>query len=170
MGFHFSLNGCGLKTHENLAVAATVPLDRLMLETDAPWCSMNASHSSNTHIRSLPRELSDKYFPATSKTYEEGKMVKGRNEPNAIGGVAWTVSRLKKVPMDEVADWAWRNTVDVFGIEEGEIEMDVPAMVVEENNPGPSRGPPQQQSQRTQRQGAKTKAQVVPTMDDFPPL
>jgi TatD DNase family protein len=33
MGFYIGINGCGLKTDENLAMVATIPLDRIMLET-----------------------------------------------------------------------------------------------------------------------------------------
>jgi Tat protein secretion system quality control protein TatD with DNase activity len=33
MGFHISLNGCGLKTEENLVTAKAIPLSHLLLET-----------------------------------------------------------------------------------------------------------------------------------------
>lgn len=35
MGFHVSVNGCSLKTEENLEAASAIPLNRLMLETGA---------------------------------------------------------------------------------------------------------------------------------------
>jgi TatD related DNase len=31
------LNGCSLKSAENLEVVKALPIDKLLLETDAPW-------------------------------------------------------------------------------------------------------------------------------------
>ncbi len=39
------INGCSLKTEDNLEVMAAVPLDRLLLETDCPWCEIRPSHA-----------------------------------------------------------------------------------------------------------------------------
>jgi len=50
--------------------------------------------------------------------FEAGLAVKGRNEPCAIGGVAWVMAKLYNVPIEEVAEAAWKNTVDVFGLHE----------------------------------------------------
>ncbi|TVY51871.1 Deoxyribonuclease Tat-D, partial [Lachnellula suecica] len=45
-GWYIGVNGCSLKTAENLEVVRAVPLDKIMLETDGPWCEMRASHAS----------------------------------------------------------------------------------------------------------------------------
>ena len=39
------INGCSLRTQDNLEVIAMVPLDRLLLETDSPWCEIRPSHA-----------------------------------------------------------------------------------------------------------------------------
>ncbi|KAF8509936.1 hypothetical protein BU17DRAFT_55785, partial [Hysterangium stoloniferum] len=48
MGFHVSVNGCSMKTKENLDVVKAIHPDRLMLETgkiDAPWCTLTSTHA-----------------------------------------------------------------------------------------------------------------------------
>ncbi|EJU00009.1 Mg-dependent DNase [Dacryopinax primogenitus] len=120
MGFYIGLNGCSLKTEENLAVARAVPLDRLMLETDAPWCSITSTHASHSHLKTLPSDLNQLYFPDSCKKekFVMGKTVKGRNEPCAIGGVAWIIAQAKGVAIEEVAEHAWRNTIKLFDLQE----------------------------------------------------
>ncbi|EFP84188.2 hypothetical protein PGT21_037191 [Puccinia graminis f. sp. tritici] len=116
LGFSIGINGCSLKTEDNLEVVKAVPLDRLMLETDCPWCEIRPSHASHRFLSELP--LKHAFSPPAIKKEKhqvaDEKMVKGRNEPCTIGQVAWVVSKLKGIPLAEVTQSAWKNSVDMF--------------------------------------------------------
>ncbi len=44
LGLYIGVNGCSFKTAENCAVVREIRLDRLMIETDGPWCEVRPSH------------------------------------------------------------------------------------------------------------------------------
>ena len=119
MGFDISINGCSLKTSENCAVVAKVPLERLQLETDGPWCEMRASHASAEFLRGVWKEEEERRWKSVKKEkWIEGAMVKGRNEPCTIGMVAKAVAGVKGVSVLEVSERAWENSVRMFGLVE----------------------------------------------------
>lgn len=133
-----SVNGCGMKTADNLTAAKAIRPEKIMFETgahnnvrisggfscgfpDAPWCSMTSTHASNSHLSQLPANLRALYFPQAMKpeSFVYGRPVKGRNEPSAVGGVAWVVHRLNEgVPLEKVTEKAWKNTIELFGLHE----------------------------------------------------
>ena len=55
---HIGVNGCSLKSEENLIVAAAIPVERLHFESDAPWCDIRQSHAGAPSIqKSLPQKI-----------------------------------------------------------------------------------------------------------------
>ena len=41
LGLDIGVNGCSMKTDENLAVIRQIPMNRMQIETDGPWVSCN---------------------------------------------------------------------------------------------------------------------------------
>ncbi|KAI9461016.1 Mg-dependent DNase [Lactarius psammicola] len=119
MGFHISINGCSLKTEDNLATVKSIGRQRIMFETDAPWCSMTSTQASRRHIDSLPADLRELYLPPAvrGEAFVPGRPVKGRNEPSAIGAVAWVAHKVKEeASFQDFVEQGWRNTIELFGL------------------------------------------------------
>jgi TatD DNase family protein len=118
MGFDIGVNGCSMKLTENVDVVREIPLERIQLETDGPWCEMRASHASSGYLEGFGGEGCES---VKKERWAEGKMVKGRNEPCTIGRVAWAVARIKGLEVKELTEAAWANTVRMFGFGEGRL-------------------------------------------------
>lgn len=119
LGLDVGVNGCSLKTEENIEVVKAIPLERIQIETDGPWCEMRASHASN-HYRegapALPKSVKKEKWESTA-------MVKGRNESVTISHVAHVIAKVKGLSVEEVAAAAWNNSIKMFGL--GETVEDV---------------------------------------------
>lgn len=135
MGFHISLNGCSLKTPQNLEAALAILPQWIMFETDAPWCSCTSTHASKPYLNDLPPNYRSVFFPPATQPerFSMGKPVKGRNEPSAVGGVAWVIYRLhrkareealakgeqmEEIPFLAIAQKAYKNTIELFKLQE----------------------------------------------------
>jgi len=106
LGIEIGLNGCSLKTADNLAVAAQVPLGALHLETDAPWCGVKRTHAGHAHVT---RPVT---WPEAKKPerWADGHVVKDRCEPCHLGHVLQVVAAAMGVDEAEVATAATSNS------------------------------------------------------------
>jgi TatD DNase family protein len=85
---------------------------------------MTSTHASKPLLETLPASLKAKYFPPStnSTSFVMSKPVKGRNEPSAIGGIAWVIHRLnEEVPFEKVTEKVYKNTVQLFGLQVDEL-------------------------------------------------
>ena len=106
-----------LKTEENLRVASLIPLDRLLLETDAPWCDIRPTHASWKYLCESSAMWEDQWIQPVSykkEKFVDGSMVKGRNEPCMMRSVLRVVSRLRGLPESDLSDIVWKNTQTLF--------------------------------------------------------
>ncbi|KAG5484803.1 hypothetical protein LSCM1_06629 [Leishmania martiniquensis] len=121
------VNGCSLKTVENLEVVKTIPLERLMLETDAPWCEIKSTHASKKLLMAAAARTSSRqcvsdavlttFSTCRKEKFKEGCAVKGRNEPCAIVQVLEAVYELHRdevSSMEHLAEVVMANTRKLF--------------------------------------------------------
>ncbi|KAF2004929.1 deoxyribonuclease tatD [Amniculicola lignicola CBS 123094] len=100
LGLDIGVNGCSMKTEENIAVVKQIPLGHLQIETDGPWCEMRPSHASAKYLKDAPP------LPKAVKKerFVKGSMVKGRNEPATIPHVAYAIAKIKEITVEEVCE------------------------------------------------------------------
>ena len=111
LGLYIGINGCSLKTEDNLKVVSGIPEDRLMIETDCPWCDIRPSHAGHK----LVRTKYDQWPAVDKKKWREGAVVKGRNEPHNIRQVLEIIAAVKELEnMEELAEQIYDNTTKIF--------------------------------------------------------
>lgn len=116
---YIGMNGCSLRDESNIEAARQIPIDRLLLETDAPWCEIRRTHASHKYLEGYN---ADKYKQVKKEKLKnippeeiERVMVKSRNEPCNMEQVAIVVANIKKLSVEEVAEQVWKTSCDVFG-------------------------------------------------------
>jgi hypothetical protein len=56
LDLYIGVNGCSLKTPENLEIVKKIPLDKIVLETDSPYCDIRNTHAGAQYIKTkFPR-------------------------------------------------------------------------------------------------------------------
>ncbi|GLV40623.1 uncharacterized protein CBL_04426 [Carabus blaptoides fortunei] len=109
MGYYIGLNGCSLKTAENLATIKSIPQDRILLETDCPWCEIRATHAGYQFIARAH------VMPSVKKEkWTCDAVVKGRNEPTNIRHVLDVIAAVREEDPNELGEIIYQNTLNLF--------------------------------------------------------
>jgi TatD DNase family protein len=110
MGFSIGINGCSLREEAFLTgVLPFIPADKLLFETDSPYCDIRPTHASFKYINS---ELQSHLVVKPEKMVKEA-LVKGRNEPCLVSHVAEVVAAIHPSGR-EIIRLAYRNAMRLF--------------------------------------------------------
>ncbi|XP_028218044.1 putative deoxyribonuclease TATDN1 isoform X1 [Glycine soja] len=102
------INGCSLKTTENLDVVKGIPVERMMIETDSPYCEIKNTHAGIGFVKST--------WPSKKKEkYDQECIVKGRNEPCLVKQVLEVVAGCKGInDVSNLSRTLYHNTCRIF--------------------------------------------------------
>lgn len=105
---YIGINGCSLKTAENLHVVKGIPVERMMIETDSPYCEIKNTHAGIGFVKST--------WPSKKKEkYDQECIVKGRNEPCSVRQVLEVVAGCKGInDLGKLGETVYHNTCRVF--------------------------------------------------------
>ena len=113
LGLYIGINGCSLKTPENLATVKDIPLESIILETDCPWCDIRPTHAGYAFIETAFPTKKEKQY---SRDVGEEFCVKNRTEPCHVLQVAEIVAGVKGVEVGHVLEMCCgKNVFHVFG-------------------------------------------------------
>jgi len=112
LGLDISVNGFSFQDRESLEMVTSIPLERLQIETDAPWGEIKASSDlAKRYCKNAPPALPSK----KKDKWDANFTVKERNESCNMHTVAFVVAGLRGCTVDEIANAAWQNSARMFG-------------------------------------------------------
>jgi len=109
LGLYIGINGCSLRTEQCLEVVKAIPADKLLLETDAPWCGIKKTHPSHPHVGS-----DFGAWAVKKEKWAAGSLIKDRNEPCCLHQVAEVVAAVRGVALEQLAEQCWQNSERLF--------------------------------------------------------
>ncbi|CDO62213.1 TatD-like deoxyribonuclease, putative [Plasmodium reichenowi] len=115
---YIGVNGCSLKSLENINAVKKIPLNLLLLETDAPWCGVKKTHASYEYIKDTYEKRAYTNLKKIKNIIkcDDSTIFKERNEPYNIADIAEITYKVREeaVPFDLFCKKIRCNTLNLF--------------------------------------------------------
>ncbi|KAM0677098.1 TatD DNase [Binucleata daphniae] len=105
LGYYIGVNGHSTKN--NISVIKELDINRIMIESDAPYCNIGKTYEGYEHVKT--------HFDETKK-YDKNKIYKRRNEPCKTVQVAEIISAVKNMDLQNVEQIIQNNTLNFYDI------------------------------------------------------
>ncbi|OAG29960.1 TatD DNase family protein [Nematocida displodere] len=104
--YYIGINGASIRENELTSVIEELPLEKLLVETDSPYCAIKKTSQYYPYTK--------EYLPQT-KSWTPATGVKGRNEPANLFQVLDVISEIKNIPKNELINITNKNWSSLFG-------------------------------------------------------
>ncbi|KAI5179601.1 TatD DNase family protein [Nematocida sp. AWRm80] len=105
-GYYIGVNGASIRENITTQTIEEIPLNRLLIETDSPWCTIRNSSPYHKYTKNYLQET--KRF----SSFESG--VKGRNEPANLQQVIDIVAKIKNTTAESIIQQTETNFQSLF--------------------------------------------------------
>lgn len=97
-GFYIGINGCSLKNELGIEIVKNLPIERILIETDSPYCKIRKSYAAYQFC----------------DTFNLSKKIK-INYPSNVLQIAECISKIKNINIDELSLLLEKNSRSFFG-------------------------------------------------------
>ena len=110
LNLYIGVTGASFRTKNNIEVVKKIPNDKLLFETDAPYCEIRSSNAAFQFVETSFKGRLKK------EKMKKGFMCKDRNEPCAIIQVLEALAKIKEIDKKELAIKCYENSINLFNI------------------------------------------------------
>ena len=106
------VTGASFKTKDNIEVVKKIPIDKLLFETDAPYCEIRSSSAAFKLVETIFKGRLKK------EKMKKGFMCKERNEPCSMIQILEALSKIREMDKKELSEICYKNSLHFFNIKE----------------------------------------------------
>ena len=112
LNLYIGVTGASFRTKNNIEVVKKIPNDKLLFETDAPYCEIRSSNAAFQFVQTSFKGRLKK------EKMKKGFMCKERNEPCTMIQVLEALSKIKEIDKKELSEICYKNSLDLFNLKD----------------------------------------------------